>query len=170
MQWPIIDGFNSPRKIDQIWLPDLKITLGMASTARFDRCKTCHRGIDRVEAGNMPSFPHGEEMVSTSDATDDQVKKWVDENKYPHPYATHPNPDLYLTSTSPHPTQTFGCTICHDGQGSGTSFGNASHTPNTPFEDEHWAEKYHYHSNHFWEYPMQPERFRESSCLRCHHK
>ncbi len=170
MQWPIIDGFNSPRKINRIWLPDLKITLGMANTARFDHCKTCHQGIDRVEAGNIPTFPHGTEMVSTSHASKDQVEKWVDENKYPHPYSTHPNPDLYLSSTSPHPTQNFGCTICHDGQGFATSFGDASHTPNTPHEEEHWAEKYHYHSNHFWEYPMLPERFRESSCLRCHHE
>ncbi len=169
MQLPIIDGFNSPHKVDQIWLPDLKITLGMASTARFDRCKTCHLGIDRVEAGNIPTFPHDAALVPDDDPSETEVKKWVKESKYPHPYSTHPNPDLYLTSTSPHPTGNFGCTICHDGQGSGTSFGNASHTPNDPIENEHWAEKYHYHPNHFWEYAMQPERFRESTCLKCHH-
>ena len=169
MQWPIIDGFNSPHKIDQIWLPDLKITLGMAHTARFDRCKTCHKAIDQVATGNLPAFPHDASLISTHDPSDEEVEKWVKENKYPHPYATHPNPDLYLSSTSPHPTENFGCTICHDGQGSGTSFDNVQHTPNDPHEHELWAEKYHYHPNHFWEYPMKPERFRESSCLKCHH-
>lgn len=172
MQWPIIDGFNSPHQIKQVWLPDLKITLGMAQTARFDRCQTCHRGIERVEAGNIPTFPHGEgeDFVPTRDPDDETLKKWVKENRYPHPYATHPNPDLYLTSTSPHPIQEFGCTSCHDGQGSGTNFNNVQHTPNNPFEKEHWEEKYHYHYNHFWEYPMQPDRFKESTCLKCHHE
>lgn len=172
MQWPIIDGFNSPHQIKQIWLPDLKITLGMAQTARFDRCQTCHLGIDRIEAGNLPTFPHGEgeDIVPTNHPTKEQLEKWVSENRYPHPYATHPNPELYLTSTSPHPIQEFGCTSCHDGQGSGTTFDNVQHTPNNPVEKEHWEEKYHYHYNHFWEYPMQPDRFKESTCLKCHHQ
>ncbi len=171
MQWPIIDAFNSPHKIKQVWLPDLKVTLGMAQTARFDRCQTCHLGIDRVEAGNLPSFPHGvgADFIPSNHPSEKDIQAWVNQNKFPHPYSTHPRPDLFLASNSPHPTQEFGCTICHDGQGSGTSFDNAAHTPNNPHENEHWAEKYHYHPNHFWEYPMQPERFRESTCLKCHH-
>jgi mono/diheme cytochrome c family protein len=162
MEWPIIDGFNSPLKITQDWLPNLTIQLGMARTARFDRCRTCHGAIDRVEAGNIPSFPFGHPGTT-------QVSDWVLQNKYPHPFATHPNPDLYLTSASPHPVGKFGCTICHDGQGSATSFKDASHTPNDPYEYEVWHDKQHYNSNHFWEYPMQPERLRESTCIKCHH-
>jgi cytochrome c2 len=162
MEWPIIDGFNSPLKITQDWLPNLSIQLGMARTARFDRCRTCHGAIDRVETGNIASFPFGHPGTS-------KVADWVLENKFPHPYATHPNPNLYLTSASPHPLGKFGCTICHDGQGSGTSFKNASHTPNNPYEAEVWHAKLNYDSNHFWEYPMQPERLRESTCLKCHH-
>ncbi len=162
MEWPIIDGFNSPLKITQDWLPNLTIQLGMARTARFDRCRTCHAGIDRVETGNVPSFPFG-------DPGSGDHSEWVLQNKYPHPFATHPRTDLYLTSSSPHGLQKFGCTICHDGQGSGTSFKDASHTPNDPYQYELWHEKHHYNSNHFWEYPMQPERLRESTCLKCHH-
>ena len=162
MEWPIIDGFNSPLKITQDWLPNLTIQLGMARTARFDRCRTCHGAIDRVEAGNLPSFPFGHPGSNN-------VSEWVLQNKYPHPYATHPYPDLYLTSASPHPVGKFGCTICHDGQGSATSFKDASHTPNDPYEYEVWHDKLHYDSNHFWEYPMQPERLRESTCIKCHH-
>ncbi len=162
MEWPIINGFNSPLKITQDWLPTLTIQLGMARTARFDRCRTCHTGIDRVEAGNLPSFPLGHPQG-------EGLANMVLENKYPNPYATHPNPDLYLTATSPHPLQKYGCTICHDGQGSGTSFKDASHTANNPHTYEEWHEKYHYDSNHFWEFPMQPERLRESTCIKCHH-
>jgi len=162
MEWPIINGFNSPLKITQDWLPTLTIQLGMARTARFDRCRSCHAGIDRVEAGNVPSFPFGHPSGAG-------LSNMVLENKYPNPYATHPNPDLYLTAASPHPTQKFGCTICHDGQGSGTSFKDASHTPNDPYLSETWHEKYHYAANHFWDFPMQPERLRESTCIKCHH-
>ncbi len=153
MLQPIVDGFNSPHRLQQDWLPDLKQALGMAKVARFDRCRSCHVNINDFRAGNEPGFPHGD----------------FADGEYPHPYSSHPSPDVYLTSTSPHPLPTFGCTICHDGDGSGTSFQNAEHTPNNPAEAEHWEEELHWHSNHFWEYPMQPERFIESTCLKCHH-
>jgi cytochrome c551/c552 len=162
MEWPIINGFNSPLKITQDWLPTLTIQLGMARTARFDRCRSCHAGIEKVESGNVPSFPLGH-------PTGEGLSNMVLENKFPNPFATHPNPDLYLSTTSPHTLQKFGCTICHDGQGSGTSFRDASHTANNPHEYADWHEKYHYSSNHFWEYPMQPQRLRESTCIKCHH-
>ncbi|MFO0876809.1 MAG: c-type cytochrome [Gemmataceae bacterium] len=45
---PIIDGFESPTKIRQIWLPELTIDYGgFRDVPRFDRCTTCHLGIDR---------------------------------------------------------------------------------------------------------------------------
>ncbi|MCA9113872.1 MAG: hypothetical protein KDA79_02215 [Planctomycetaceae bacterium] len=163
MEWPIIDGFNSHLKIQQDWLPNLKITLGMAETARYDRCRTCHSLIDQIESGNRPAFPHGDSLAGG-------VSEWVRNKSFPHPYATHPNPDLYLTASSPHPVQKFGCTICHSGQGSATSFTNAAHSPNDPHMAELWHDEHHYASNHFWEYPMHPERFRESGCIKCHHQ
>ncbi|MGE3314262.1 MAG: c-type cytochrome [Planctomycetaceae bacterium] len=163
MEWPIINGFNSPLKIQQDWLPNLKIRLGMAQTARFDRCRTCHIAADRVEAGNVPSFPFGHPETAS-------VEDWVTQKQFPHPYATHPRPDLFLTASSPHQLGKFGCTTCHEGQGSGTSFTNASHTPNDPHIDHEWKHDYGYHSNHFWEYPMLPKRFQESSSIKCHHQ
>jgi cytochrome c551/c552 len=153
MEQPIIDGFNSHIKVKQDWLPDMKITLGMAKTARFDRCRTCHLAIDLVGAGDVPDYPHGDGTNGT----------------YPHPFSTHPRPDVYLTAASPHPLTEFGCTSCHDGQGSGTSFQNASHTPNDPHQAHEWEHEFKWFNNHFWEYPMQPARLRESACLKCHH-
>ena len=153
MEQPIVDGFNSHIKIQQDWLPDMKITLGMAKTARFDRCRTCHLAIDRVGDGDVPDFPHGDGKNGT----------------YQHPFSTHPRPDVYLTAASPHPLNDFGCTSCHDGQGSGTSFQNASHTPSDPHQAHEWEHDFKWFNNHFWEYPMQPARLRESACLKCHH-
>jgi len=162
MEWPIIDGFNSHQKVVQDWMPDLKVTLGMTHTARFDRCRTCHQGIARFAAGNVPTFSHGDP------ASDDPVD-WVAQKSFPHPYSSHPRPDVYLTAASPHPIADFGCTVCHDGTGSATSFHNAQHGPNDPVQEHEWHEKYGYSHNHFWEYPMQPERLRELTCLKCHH-
>jgi len=125
MEMPIIDGFNGHLKVVQDWMPALRQTLGMAKIARFDRCRTCHQNIDKTAPGGFAAFPEGHPSA-------DDVATWVNENKFPQPYATHPNTDLFCTASSPHPVAKFGCTICHDGQGSGTSFGNAEHTPDNP--------------------------------------
>ncbi len=163
MELPIIDGFNGHQRVIQDWLPELKITLGMSKTARFDRCRTCHLGIDKFGAGDIPSFPHAGDGSGSAE-------EWVAANEFPHPFASHPRPDVYLTAASPHPLPEFGCTICHDGQGSATSFHNAQHGPNDPVQSDEWNEKYGYSHNHFWEYSMLPERLRESACLKCHHE
>ncbi|MDA0587897.1 MAG: c-type cytochrome [Planctomycetota bacterium] len=162
MEMPIADGFNSHMRLIQDWLPDLDIKLGMAKTARFDRCRTCHLGIDRFGTGDVPAFPHGE-------TDSDNPADWVAANKFPQPFSSHPRPELYLTAASPHPLPEFGCTICHDGQGSATSFTNAQHGPNDPVQDHEWHEKYSHSYNHFWEYPMLPERLRDAACIKCHH-
>ncbi len=49
-----------------------------------------------------------------------------------------------------HEMGNFGCTICHDGQGLATNFSDA-HLPSA-----------------FWEKPVLPNRYIESSCGRCH--
>ena len=153
MQLPIVDGFNGRERITQDWMPKLEIDLGgMSKVSRFDRCRTCHAMIDSVNVGTSPAYPHGD----------------VKDGNYPHPYASHPRLDLYLTSASPHPLPKFGCTVCHEGQGSGTSFTNASHTPNDPAEMAKWEHEHKWFDNHFWEHPMYPRRFEESGCIKCH--
>lgn len=87
-----------------------------------------------------------------------------------HPFTTHPRLDLYLSDSSPHPEKDFGCTICHDGQGSGTEFPWTSHTPNNAEQQIEWTRKYGWFDNHHWIFPMKPERFEESNCLKCHHE
>ncbi len=162
MELPIIEGFNGHLRPMQDWLPGLYQTLGMTKTARFDRCRTCHTGIDRTEPGNVPTFPPGHPESR-------DPEEWVKNNEFPNPYSSHPNLDLYLTSASPHPLPKFGCTVCHEGQGSGTSFHNVQHSPNDPHIEHKWHEEYGYFHNHYWEYPMLPERLSQATCLKCHH-
>lgn len=88
----------------------------------------------------------------------------------PHPYTAHPRLDLFLSDLSPHPLKDFGCTICHDGQGSGTSFQWTSHTPDNAREQSDWAREYGWFDNHHWIFPQRPARFVESNCLKCHHQ
>jgi cytochrome c2 len=87
-----------------------------------------------------------------------------------HPFTAHPRLDLYLTDTSPHPVKDVGCTICHDGQGSGTSFPWTSHTPDNAGQQSAWAQDLGWFDNHHWIFPMKPARFVESNCLKCHHE
>ena len=89
---------------------------------------------------------------------------------FDHPFTSHPRLDLFLTDSSPHPEKTMGCTICHDGQGSGTEFPWTSHTPNNAKQQQKWLENYGWFDNHHWIFPMKPSRFAESNCTKCHHE
>ncbi len=88
------------------------------------------------------------------------------------PYTSHPRLDLFVGPNSPHKKGDMGCTICHDGQGSATEFKWASHTPNTPQQAIAWSRDPNlgWFDNHHWIFPMTPERFIESNCLKCHHE
>ncbi len=87
-----------------------------------------------------------------------------------HPFTTHPRLDLFLSDSSPHAEKDFGCTICHDGQGSGTEFLWTSHTPNNAEQHKKWLSERGWFDNHHWIFPMKPARFAESNCLKCHHE
>ena len=87
----------------------------------------------------------------------------------PHPYASHPRLDLFIGSLSPHKLSDFACTVCHEGQGSATAFQWASHAPNTERQRKDWQRDLGWFDNHHWILPMHPQRFLESSCLKCHH-
>ena len=62
------------------------------------------------------------------------------------PFTTHPG-----TWLSTHPTDRFGCTTCHDGQGQATDYTNAAHQPQ-PFVSR----------------PMRPLETIEANCGACH--
>ena len=141
--------------------PELTINYNFKEVPRYDRCATCHQGIDRI---GYDKDAHGEEMAAVFRS---------------HPFltsgATTIDPrgkvvpaGLYLDANGPHPINSFGCTICHGGQGSGTDFTYASHTPDTREQAEEWQKEHDWHEIHLWDFPMLPKRFIESGCLKCH--
>ena len=65
-------------------------------------------------------------------------------------YAGFKQPLAYHPNHTQHPFEKFGCTICHQGQGSATT-----------------REAAHGHVEH-WERPMLPLKFIESACAKCH--
>ncbi|WP_428306078.1 hypothetical protein [Lacipirellula sp.] len=130
-----------------------------------------------IESGDVLQSIAGSRVYSPAEA-DERLLTLVDWNKpvaislrrgLNHPFTSHPRLDLFLTDTSPHPLKDVGCTVCHDGQGSGTSFPWTSHTPNDAKEQNRWAQEYGWFDNHHWIFPMKPARFVESNCLKCHH-
>jgi len=245
---PLIDALGRPLTVDQIWLPDLTIDYNFRQVARFDRCATCHQGIDKllpafrgeevltVELATPKQAPQPEEdeqgrtieptlesvyglvlaeegIVDPREPTVEQVREstpaafarlrlgdvivkvndvsihdrqtlrqqlledveWgqavsLDIRRgLSHPYGSHPRLDLFVGSHSPHPMAEFGCTICHDGQGSATEFEWASHTPNDPAQRTGWRKDHGWSRNPHWDFPMMPSRFAQSRCLKCHH-
>ena len=263
---PIIDAFGRPLKIEQIWLPKLTINNNFRDVARFDRCTTCHQGLDKTLPGSAvePLYPHAETLdvvvqgpaeqppmpepdPAEKDLPASEKPHWTPEEQMlsnnfgmhlaelgvfspqevsvsvvrpmgpaakgglasgdvilavngataldrstiyrymvnnvawgkpvtlkvrrglPNPYASHPRLDLFVGSLSPHKAADIGCTICHEGQGIATSFKWASHSPSSPMEGSRWKHDHGWFNNHHWIFPMNPLRFAESGCLKCHH-
>lgn len=136
---PILDFMAPYFKVKQVVLPNIKYNVNFASVPEVDRCKSCHLGIDN------PDYKNAEQ-----------------------PFTSHPNLDLYLTSSSAHTYEEFGCTSCHAGRGRGTDFTSATHTPSSPEQRTEWEEKYGWHEMHHWLKPMLPVKYTEASCFKCH--
>lgn len=159
---PGLDLAAPPQRIQQISLPELTINYNFKEVPRYDRCTTCHQGMDKLGfAGHDP----GNENLKPE--------------FHSHPFLTHgattvdPKGNvvpagLYLDANGPHPINKFGCTICHGGQGSGTDFTYSSHEPSDLHEKHEWEKNYKWREMHHWDFPMLPTRFVQSSCLKCH--
>ncbi|MBI2149660.1 MAG: c-type cytochrome [Acidobacteria bacterium] len=136
---PVFDFMAPSEKVNQIIVSNLYYDHPFMLIKRVDRCTTCHQGIDQ--------------------------KAYEDA---PQPFKTHPNMDLYLSASSPHPMETFGCTGCHGGLDRATSFQNAGHSPNTEEQRKEWEQKFGWHEDHFLETPMFPMKSIEAGCYKCH--
>jgi hypothetical protein len=254
---PVLDAlYTGNIKLDQIWLPDMKINYNFSSVSRYDRCIVCHRAIDKTAPGSAtepayPAIPRNERERTVQLTTPAEAPKLVADSSpadalasiyglviapygqveasavtiqvvapntlaamaglqmgdillevnggpvtshedvmhyllevvewgkplsvkirrgLDQPFTSHPRLDLFVGPTSPHRKGEMGCTICHDGQGSATDFKWASHTPNDPQQGLDWSRKYGWFNNHHWIFPMTPDRFIESNCLKCHHE
>jgi cytochrome c2 len=143
--------------IEQIWLPELTIDYHFRGVARFDRCTTCHLGIDQAASGADIHVGRGSGGTLGSN-----------ESLPPQPFSAHPRLHLFVGANSPHPMSEFGCTICHDGQGSATDFHWASHTPNDRQQRHRWRAELGWSDNPHWDYPMLARRLDACRCLVCH--
>ena len=128
-----------PTKIQQISLPELTINYNFKEVPRYDRCTTCHQGIDRLGYDKdadgkrrCPTVFASHPFLTTGATTVDPKGKVV-------------TAGLYLDANGPHPINSFGCTICHGGQGSGTDFTFASHTPDSLKQAEEWQKEHGWH-------------------------
>lgn len=64
LELPILDAFNSPRKIENLWSAGLEIDYNFRKVRRFDRCTTCHNLIEKTQVGSadQPAYV-GEQLV-----------------------------------------------------------------------------------------------------------
>ena len=136
---PFIDFLSPYYKVEQIVVNDITDNVNFTRVPKVDRCMTCHKGI-----------------LDQEFESDTQ------------PFKAHPRLDLYLSSTSPHPVEEFGCTSCHGGRGRGTDFISTVHMPSSPEQEKEWEEKYDWHQLHHWDIPMLPAQYIEASCFKCH--
>ncbi len=200
----VIDGFANPLKIHQFTLNDLPIDYNFKQVTRYDRCLTCHLGIDKAnftpenlnaltgDAANKDNLKKAQDFY---DARRKEVEKdpaalanFLATTPNPHSislmkisdkqltparikqFAAHPRLDLFVGGNSKHPAERFGCSSCHYGQGSGTTFLDASHNPNSSSALHAWERDRGWEHNHMWDFPMLPTRFTEASCIKCHHE
>jgi len=231
---PVIDAFASPIKIQQYTLDELTIDYSFKRVTRYDRCTTCHLGIDRptydkqslrdlaldpteesqklderrrnqlqlLEKGKHLTYEQKVELdelnrriarrsqlltqlknARTSLTKRQQIAHGSGFNpddlklgRLPltetqiNEYCVHPRLELFVDGNSPHSAEKFGCTICHAGQGSSTSFQKAAHTPDNATQKKRWSKELGWEHDHMWDFPMLPNRFIESSCVKCHYQ
>jgi cytochrome c2 len=136
---PLLDFMAPSLKIQQVVLDNQIKDINFLTIPRVDRCQTCHLGAD--QSGY------------------DDVRQ---------PFTSHPRPELYLSGKSPHPVESYGCTVCHRGLDRATDFLDAAHWPDGPEERERWEREHHWHPKHHEDFPMLPARYLEASCRQCH--
>jgi len=195
---PVIDGFASPVKIQQYTLAEYPIDYSFKYVTRYDRCTTCHLGVelpafekaalksltpDNVPGGLQTKLDQVRELFVERAKQGESETLGFDPSDLPktvrtvnltnaqiNEFCVHPRLDLFVDANSPHPAEKFGCTSCHGGQGSATDFFFAAHTPDSSTQKHEWAAEHGWEHYEFWDYPMLARRFVESSCLKCHHQ
>src|SRR5579871_3576673 len=184
---PGLDFFDPAKRVRQRVLPNLKDDYYFAMVRKVDRCETCHLAIDRKDFNGKFVHVAGRGVIAVADATaatngngydltfHDGHKEFVDRASVvgdPVPiepvFQSHPDLDTYLTSSSPHPVEKFGCTVCHMGEGQSISFVTAAHTPNFEEERHEWYKHHKWDVREHWNEPQFPKRYIQASCLLCH--
>ena len=138
---PLMDFLVPSLKVEQVMLPGLYHDIYFTKTERVDRCMTCH------VAANRAGF---------------EGEGW------PEPLRSHPQLDLYVGDTSPHPYGKFGCTACHGGLDRATDFSRAGHSPKDAAQEKEWRAKYGWQEQKFLDTPILPSGLAQAGCVSCH--
>ncbi len=138
---PVMDMLEPQLRIDQVQLSGLYQNINFTNVDRVDRCVTCH-------------------VASTRSGFDSE--EWAE------PYRSHPRLDLFLSSNSPHPYTTFGCTTCHAGLDRATNFARAGHSPESAEEKKEWKHEWGWKKQKYLETPILPAKYSEAGCVGCH--
>ena len=88
LELPIVDAFNSPLKIDNLWTDGLTVPNGsFGKVRRFDRCTTCHRGIDKTMPGSAvePAYTAAHEYRFTLFTPSSEPQPIIDGEGLEHP-------------------------------------------------------------------------------------
>jgi len=127
-----------PLELQQVVVEGLDKNEFHVSILRVDRCQTCHLGVDR------PGF---EELPPA-----DKV------------FETHPNREAILGN---HPVSRFGCTVCHDGQGTALDHYRMvdGRIPDAPHG---LGREYGGSPNILWDFPLLRGQLVQASCRKCH--
>lgn len=136
---PMMDFLKPSLRIQQVVLENLYDDFYFVKSKKVDRCITCHLGIDQKGFEGAPV-----------------------------PFKSHPRLDLFVSSDSPHPVETFGCTVCHGGSGQSAGFVTAAHTPQSEKQKKEWQQKYGWKEMIHSPEKMFPLSNVEASCAKCH--
>ncbi len=88
LELPILDAFGSPLKIDNLWTENLKVANGsFGKVRRFDRCTTCHQGIDKTAPGSAtePAFPPEQQIEIVMETPAERPANETDSDGNPLP-------------------------------------------------------------------------------------
>src|SRR5262245_16422898 len=153
---PMLDFVKPSLEVKKVVLDDLFFPLNFTVKKRIDMCQTCHMPIDTAgyetrEIARSPKFEKelvgrvpvadvfsGKDKIASKGTpiTAAQAKAIAATSniqelsvRLEQPLRSHPRLDLYLSSASPHPIDSFGCTVCHRGSGEALQFVAADHSP-----------------------------------------
>jgi len=138
---PLLDIFRPDLTIEQVIVPGLYHDINFTTVERVDRCVTCHI------AANRAGF---------------------DAEGWEPPFRSHPQMDLFVSSSSPHPYTEFGCSVCHGGLDRATNFARAGHSPESETQEELWKQTWDWKPQKYLETPILPAEYSESGCFTCH--
>ncbi|MCA9204160.1 MAG: hypothetical protein KDA59_13985, partial [Planctomycetales bacterium] len=65
LEMPILDAFNSPRKVQNLWSDGLEQNYNFKNVRRFDRCTTCHQAMEKTLPGTADKPAYVDESLVT---------------------------------------------------------------------------------------------------------